>query len=228
MLDNPHTALAPALPTHQEPMTHVPTPSLSLESSHQPNHAHMRDISIDTEDTPQASTRQFPTVPTSPRPPAPTHQAAPSQSNLVVRIHPKPFREHKLALQKLEEEYEMEGDGSEDSDVEEDAEIAIAAVKKNFASHPDLANHYANPKADNVQCPACNKLLSKTMFDEYHHAPTSRSKHDQHHRGVAAAIAAIFCDQDPPRGEAQIPPMESRPDRRLAVDTAINLHNEDV
>lgn len=110
----------------------------------------------------------------------------------------------------------MEGDGSEDSDTEENSEIAINAVKQYFASHPDLANKYGDPEAANIQCPACNKILGKTVFDVYQHARTSRSKHNLLHRGVAAAIATIYGNQDPPRRQAQVPREETRPDTRPA------------
>ena len=205
----------PAIDHEQEVYVHVP--ALFPENQEQPDRVHIPDLPTDTEDTPNASPRPSAPAPTLSGLPATTSQAGPSQSNLTVPAKPRSFREHKIALQKLEEDYDMEGEGSEDSDAEEDSDTAIAAVQDYFASHPDLDSRYSNPEADNVQCPACNKLLGKTVFDVYQHARTSRTKHNLLHRGVAAAIATIFGNQDPPRRHAQIPREKTRPDRRPAA-----------
>ena len=111
----------------------------------------------------------------------------------------------------------MEAELSDDSDGDEDYGLAIEEVKKYFASNPDLAAYYTNPEADNVQCPACNKLLGKTVFDVYQHANTSKTKHNLMHRGIAAAIAALYGDQAPPSRHAQVPREQTRPDRRPAA-----------
>ena len=159
----------------------------------------------DTEDTPQ---------------PSPHHVAvvaeAPSQPLPSVNSRPKPIKFHKDALKKLEEEYNLEVPASDDSDAEDDLQTAIFQVKQYFQANPDLANRYADPEADQVQCTACNKLLGKTVYDVYQHSSTSRSTHNLIHRGVAAAIAALYDGQAPPRRHAQLPREATRPDRRPA------------
>ena len=197
LLDNIATLTKNTLLSHQDQMIHVPVLSLSLEPSEQPRRVHIPKAPTDTKETPHPSPRmRIPVLASLQRSALTTHVAL-SQPNTVLRILHKTFKDHKQALQKLEEEYDMEGEGSNDSDAKEDSEIVIAEVKKYFAGQLDLANRYSNPKADNVQCPTCNSLLSRTVFDIYQHIRTSRSKHNLLHRGVAAPIAALFGNQDP-------------------------------
>jgi hypothetical protein len=140
-------------------------------------------------------------------------QVLPSQPTHTVHTRPKPFKYHKDALKKLEEDYNLEVQASDDSDADEELGTAIDEVKRYFVENPDLAACYTDPEANQVQCPACNKTLGKTVFDVYQHANTSKSKHNLIHRGVAAAIAALHGDQAPPRRHTQVPREETRPNR---------------
>ena len=213
---DPPQATQPAQAPQDEviPLTLLP---VFQEQGDLAERVHIPDAPTDVDETPHPSPRLPAAVPASPSPAAPTIQDAPSQPSSSVPAKPKSFKEHKLALQKLEDDHDMEAEGSDDSDADEDYGLAIEEVKKYFASHPDLAALYTNPEADNVQCPACNKLLGKTVFDVYQHASTSKTKHNLMHRGVAAAIAALYGDQAPPRRQVQVPREETRPDRRPAA-----------
>ena len=159
----------------------------------------------DIENPPQQSPRRPPNTPKEPRLPKPT-----------VNPRPQPFKIHKDASKKIEEEYSLEVQASDDSDAEEELGTAINQVKKYFQENPDLATWYADFEADHVQCPACNKILGKAVHDVYQHAATSRSNHNLIHRGVAAAIAALYGDQAPPRRQVQLPREATQRDRRPA------------
>ena len=151
----------------------------------------------------------------SPRPHAsPLGQLSPQTT--PVNLRPQSIKIHKDALKRIEEEYDLEEEASDESEAESELATAVAQVTKYFQENPDLASRYADPEADHVQCPACNKVLGKTVFDVYQHSVTSRSKHNLIHRGVAAAIAGLYGDQAPPRRQAQLPRETTRPDRRPA------------
>ena len=155
----------------------------------------------DLEDTPQ---------------PSPRIQAIQVFPGQVNPSRPKPFKFHKEALRKIEEEYGLEEQTSDEEEAEEELATAVKEVQKYFLANPDLIALYSNPEANHVQCPACNKILGKTVHDVYQHAITSRSKHNLIHRGVGAAIAEIYGNQAPPRRQLQTPREETRPDRRPA------------
>lgn len=181
-------------------------PSVSIpEFHHQSEHVDIPEHLTDIEDTPQHSPHL-----------QPTHPAASSSVTPTVPTRPRSFKSHKDALKKIEEEFGLEVQASDDEEAEEELDTAIEEVKRYFAAHPDLIALYSNPEADHVQCPACNRILGKTVYDVFQHAVTSRSKHNLIHRGVGAAIAAIYGNQAPPRRRAQLPREETRPDRRPA------------
>ena len=165
----------------------------------------------DIEETPQHSPRPAPPQ-LSPR--MPQLQGSPSQPTVPFR--PKPFKFHKDALKKIEEEHNLEVQASDESEAEEELDLAISEVRKYFLNNADLVAIYSNPESDQVQCSACNKILGKTVYDVYQHAVTSRSKHNLIHRGVAAAIATLHGGQAPPRKQMQVPREATRPDRRPA------------
>lgn len=133
-----------------------------------------------------------------------------------VNSRPQSIKFHKDALKRIEEEYDLEEQASDDSEAEGELATAIAQVTKYFQENSDLASRYTDPEADHVQCPTCNKVLGKTVFDVYQHSVTSRAKHSLIHRGVAAAIANLYGGQAPPRRQAQLPRETTRPDRRPA------------
>jgi hypothetical protein len=112
--------------------------------------------------------------------PPPT-QASPCQTLLTVQPRSKPFNFHKDALKQIEEDNNLEMQASDNNDADEELGIAIDEVKKYFIENPDLAARYSDPEADQVQCPACNKSLGKTVFDVYQHSATSKSKHNLIH-----------------------------------------------
>lgn len=197
-----HAPISPARAAQEDPRP----PSLTIPDIHeQVEHVDIPENFDDPEDTPQPSPHL--------QPPA---QAAQGPVNPMVFPRPKTFKSHKDALKKIEEEFGLEVQASDDEEAEEELDTAIEEVKRYFSAHPDLIALYSNPEADHVQCPDCNRILGKTVYDVFQHAVTSRSKHNLIHRGVGATIAAIYGNQAPPRRRTQLPREETRPDRRPA------------
>ena len=206
MPDIPFSTQLNPVPTSPAPPHHeVPASSGLAILEHQAEHVDIPDHLTDVEATPPASPR-FPLA----------VSAAPSQPTPTVQIRTKPFRYHKESLKRIEAEFNLEDPASDESEAEEELNTAIDLVKNYFVENPDLRALYSDPEADQVQCPACNRVLGKTVYDVYQHSVTSRSKHNLMHRGVAAAIASIYGDQVPPRRHAQVPREATRPDRRPA------------
>lgn len=58
----------------------------------------------------------------------------------------------------MSQENSREVEVSDDNKVKEELEIAIDEVKQYLASNTDLASRYANPTADNVQCPSITRV----------------------------------------------------------------------
>ena len=99
----------------------------------------------------------------------------------MVPMRPKPFKDHKNALRKIEEDFDLEEQTSDEEKVEEELATAVTEVQRFYLANPDHVALYSNPEANNVQCPACNKVLRKIVFYLYQHAITSRSKHNLIH-----------------------------------------------
>ena len=194
----------PANPVVQLPAISLPS-TIVLDQGNPAERVDIPELLTDTEVTPQPSPRLPSPIQGPPSPPPPT-----------VHIRSKPIKFHKDALKRIEEEFGLESEASDDSEAEDELETAVTEVTKYFAAQPDLASLYGNPESENVQCLACNRLLGKTVYDVYQHAVTSRSKHNLLHRGVAAAIAGLYNNQAPPRRHGQVPREETRPDRRPA------------
>lgn len=90
----------------------------------------------------------------------------------MVQPHYKSFKDHKDALENIDEDNNLQAHSSDDSDTNDELGIVIDEVKKYFCDKSDLAGRYSNPEADQVQCPACNKTQCKNMFDVYQHCAT--------------------------------------------------------
>ena len=177
----------PSLNKGKAPAETAIASSSNLDSAHPDldNLEERVDISdhlTDVEDTSQPSPRLLQPL-----------QVSPSQPTVPFR--PEPFKIHKEALKRIEEENNPEVQASDESEAEEELEVAISEVQNYFTNNADLVAIYSNLESDLVQCPACNKLLGKTVYDVYQHALASRSKHNLIHHGVAAAIATFYGGQ---------------------------------
>jgi hypothetical protein len=150
-------------------------------------------------------------------------QSSPPQPPQNTVQHPsKTFQEHKTALAQIESDNNLE-EQSDDIEGDEDFAIAIEETLKYFNENPDLGARYSNPDAIVKGCLCCNKNLAKSVFDVYQHCATEKTKHVLMHRGVAAAIKALYGDQDPPRSQAaQRPREETRPNRSSSASRARN------
>lgn len=156
----------------------------------------------ENEETPHPSPRQPASVQPSPQPsssqPTPP-QVSTSQSTRREYTRPRSFKEHKQALIQMVVDNSWDVELSDESEADGEHRTAVDALLAYFQAHPDLADLYANPNANHVQCPACNKLLGKTVFDVYTYASEARGKHHLIHRRVAAAIRVLYGNEPAPR-----------------------------
>ena len=185
----PHTATAPS-----------PRPAPAQQpSAPSPRPVPAQQLSAPSAPSPRPTPAQQPTPPKAPRD--------------TVKSRPKSFKDHKDALKQIEEDNNLE-EQAEESDGDEELGIAIDETKKYFDENPDLAALFSNPEAEDVKCLCCNKMLAKSVFDVYQHCATYRNKNSLMHKGVAAAIKALYGGQDPPRRQGeQRPREETRPNR---------------
>lgn len=75
-----------------------------------------------------------------------------------MRARRKPLKDHRRALPAMKEEGSSHVPLGHDNKAEEEEGQAIEEVMAYFQANLDLSALFKDPQADNVQCPACNKM----------------------------------------------------------------------